>query len=176
MQFVHISIMTVFIISLAYVCTKPLSFRMLKIECVPYDPALTNISCSIRNHGTAQNAADVECFMGRPLNDILIHMAVWKKLNGNFILTPINMTINACQYLSKNARVPFHANLIMKWVQSFSNINHTCPYSGHIFVRNLRTDNFRMIIPDGEYRMDVKLYEKSFSHPIILVRGFGKRI
>lgn len=60
-------------------------------------------------------------------------MAVWKKLNGNFILTPINMTINACQYLSKNARVPFHANLIMKWVQSFSNINHTCPYSVSIW-------------------------------------------
>lgn len=57
---------------------------MLKIECVPYDPALTNISCSIRNHGTAQNAADVECFMGRPLNDILVS-ASWTSLIGDML-------------------------------------------------------------------------------------------
>ncbi|XP_037911876.1 uncharacterized protein LOC119652013 [Hermetia illucens] len=168
------NIVTVYLL-IAFVSAKVSDFRLQKIECTRYDSSVGNITCFLHNQDTAQSEVDVDFYISRPVDGILIHMEIWKKLNGNFILTPINITINACHYFDKKERVPFHASLIMKWVQSVSNINHKCPYIGHVFIKNLNTENFRKIIPVGDYRLDVKLFEKFFTHPLVLIRGFGKK-
>lgn len=65
--------------------------------------------------------------------------------------------------------------LIMKGITSKSNINHTCPYSGYVVAQNLVLDEVLFpgyLLPAGQYRIDVHIYNSSRNRTIIYPKVF----
>ncbi|KAH8399195.1 hypothetical protein KR215_003974, partial [Drosophila sulfurigaster] len=85
-----------------------------------------------------------------PVNNIEIHTQLFKKSNG-YKPWLIDVTFDACSFLRKNNHPV--VNMVYGIFRSNSNINHTCPYMGPIFVKDLylKPSSIPLPVPTGDY-------------------------
>ncbi|KAH8335994.1 hypothetical protein KR074_003456, partial [Drosophila pseudoananassae] len=90
-----------------------------------------------------------------PVEKIKINFAIYKRLNG-YKPFLYNVTIDACKFL-KNRKINPVAAFIFELFESFSNMNHTCPYAHDVFVEKAPASSIRdkltkvLPFPPGSY-------------------------
>ncbi|XP_017058843.1 uncharacterized protein LOC108099732 [Drosophila ficusphila] len=92
-----------------------------------------------------------------PAHNIQVHAKVYKKANG-FKPWVLESTADVCRFMKKRYD-PF-INIIYNIFNKFSNINHTCPYVGLQFVKDLYVNPELLILPfpSGEYLLTGRWY------------------
>ncbi|XP_037944188.1 uncharacterized protein LOC119676994 [Teleopsis dalmanni] len=81
------------------------------------------------------------------------HFTMWKKANG-YKPFVINITLDACKYLD-GKRNPT-ADVFYDIWKSYTNINHSCPYTSDMIVEKVPLYGFKApsAFPEGNYRVD----------------------
>lgn len=102
-----------------------------------------------------------------------VRLQVFKKDYSNqFQPFLIDVTINLCDILSKRSYIAYGI-IIMKIGERFSNFNHSCPYTGHLFARDAYVDQTFLPIspPLGLYKMNITIMENFLRAPAAHVGG-----
>ncbi|XP_051859493.1 uncharacterized protein LOC127565381 [Drosophila albomicans] len=67
-------------------------------------------------------------------------MELFKKgYNNRYHPFLINAAFNMCDIISKRNFIPY-GTIFWKIIKQYTNVNHSCPYLGHLFARNLYID------------------------------------
>lgn len=84
----------------------------------------------------------------------------------------IDLWEDLCGFLNDKAHFMMW---IMSRLQHFSNLNHTCPYTGTVILKanNISVDKFRIepLLPAGRYRLDLNLTKLPRNNDIQNVYG-----
>ncbi|XP_046865344.1 uncharacterized protein LOC124459775 [Drosophila willistoni] len=90
-----------------------------------------------------------------PVNRAHVQVQFLKNSNG-YKLFHYNATIDICRFLNQSYDPV--AIMIFRQFKEFSNFNHTCPYMGNIYVKDLylRPELVPLPIPTGEYLLNLK--------------------
>ncbi|KAH8379476.1 hypothetical protein KR009_005150, partial [Drosophila setifemur] len=87
--------------------------------------------------------------------EVRVHQQLFKRETGYkpFLM---NSIYDACKFMRK----PFDpiAIMIFKSYRKFTNINHTCPFTGHVFIKDLylSTEVMRLPLPTVDYLLSIK--------------------
>lgn len=130
------------------------------------DGRLAHSKCDMKRISRNFVKIHVNMTLKKSVKDVWIHGIFYFKYN-RFQKFPIDLNENLCGWLagtSKSYLLDWTTRVLIK----YSNLNHTCPYSGTIHVK---ADNisikqlllFETFLPSGRFRMDINLTE-----------GFGK--
>lgn len=87
----------------------------------------------------------------------------------------INLDMDFCAYMATNRTFNIFMEQVMPLIERFSNINHPCPYSGNVAVREMSFSNMlvdKSILPSGQYRIDINIYDSIERRPIIFCKVF----
>ncbi|XP_037911875.1 uncharacterized protein LOC119652012 [Hermetia illucens] len=154
--------------------------RICKIECVVGDlarPYIANESCSIKALSRYRTAINVEGYLLKPFDDILVNMRIFKKNSVTYLPYMVNVTTNVCKFLSGGSvgAAGFYTRFMIGWINKYSNINHSCPYSGYTWAKNLEpfADKIPVFAPTGDYRLELHFYESSLNNWLGVIRGYG---
>lgn len=80
-----------------------------------------------------------------------------------------------CGYMAERRAYNIFLKQVMPIIEKFSNINHPCPFTGNVALRNMPFSNSwfdRAILPSGQYRMDFNIYDSKEKRPIIFCKVF----
>ncbi|XP_029405019.2 uncharacterized protein LOC115065931 [Bactrocera dorsalis] len=91
-----------------------------------------------------------------PVNNVSLNVEFFKKYNG-YRPFLFNKTLNFCEFLRNKKRIGL-LEIIFKFLEPHSNINHTCPYNNDIIVDRLilKPNYFALLpLPAGEYRIKI---------------------
>lgn len=113
-----------------------------------------------RNHVKIAASAN----LSEPLHEIWVHVEPYYKFN-RYTRIAGYIWENLCDWLAgkKSFILDYYGSRLMK----FTNINHTCPYSGNIFGKidniSIQAFAFPQILPSGRYFIDMIGYESDRS-------------
>lgn len=116
----------------------------------------------------------ISCDLGaRKKNHMRVSVQLYYRFNqANYRLFLMNVDVDFCEFMSSKKGSISNVFLasVMKEVSTYSNLNHPCPYTGWTAATNL-TFSLEMfagvIIPSGQYRIDVNIYDSQLNSTII---------
>ncbi|KAH8379525.1 hypothetical protein KR009_005429, partial [Drosophila setifemur] len=86
----------------------------------------------------------------KPVDDLTGRFQVLKKANG-YKPWLVDRTLDFCRFLDR----PYdpYAIFIYKFAKEFSNVNHSCPLTGSLIVKDFypRAEAFKLPLPTGDY-------------------------
>lgn len=84
----------------------------------------------------------------------------------------VNVVVNICDVLSKRNFLPY-GTMFIKLARQFSNFNHSCPYEGHLFARELFVDASLLPnqFPLAVYKINFTIMEGYINMPSDYVGG-----
>lgn len=126
--------------------------------------------CRIKLISRYQSYLNFGCFFSKPLQNIMLSFNVSHRspLGGNFHYVYGFKNLNACDLTKFCANNPMMKPLIDYTNKTiFSGMIRECPYSGFVRIENAsiyQEDSARLIkfqiFPNGEYKVDIKLFNK----------------
>lgn len=130
---------------------------MERIEC-----RLAFVECNLKRINRENFKINISLNLTSRLKDVWIHGVAYYKYN-HYQKFPIDLWEDLCGWLSGTSK-SYLSDWFVKKLLKFSNLNHTCPYEGTIFVKNdnisiKEIHNFEVFLPSGRYRFDINLTE-----------------
>ncbi|KAH8416142.1 hypothetical protein KR222_009316 [Zaprionus bogoriensis] len=152
-----------------FLLSLPLSFcngytRHTNIKCTVLNESVCEIPvCRLKLIGRNRVGANVVIKnLKPPATKVVQNFSVWRKLNGYHPFL-FNVTVDFCHHMSHpnplNVYYYFHRAFM-----PFSNLNHTCPYTDDIIVKDfVMTDDMfdRVPVPKGSYMFHLMLAANS---------------
>lgn len=87
----------------------------------------------------------------------------------------IDLDTDVCDFMGNKSKRQLLADGIFPKVMPYTNLNHSCPYEGEVWLRNFEVD-LRFInlfqVPTGYYRLDVRVYNKRMNETIVTLSMF----
>ncbi|XP_049314081.1 uncharacterized protein LOC109579291 isoform X2 [Bactrocera dorsalis] len=132
--------------------------KFTNIKCVALDKPFADFAyCKLKALSRDDVALSLRVKLFEvPVNNVSLKVEFFKKYNG-YRPFLFNKTLNFCEFLRNKKRVAL-LDIIFKFLELYSNINHTCPYNNDIIVDRLilRPSYFTMLpAPAGEYRIKI---------------------
>ncbi|KAH8317032.1 hypothetical protein KR074_012098, partial [Drosophila pseudoananassae] len=136
-------------------------FEFTNIKCIPKDEQFGNFECCyLKSVNRTYKYVTIKYYFNKlPITSIQVNVALFKRFNG-YKPFLYNVTVDGCKFL-KNQK----SNPIMKFffetIDSFSNINHSCPYNHGIIFDKLTIEavnrQFTKILPfsEGDYMVEI---------------------
>lgn len=99
--------------------------------------------------------------LSEPLHDAWFHAVYYYRFNRmTYQKFPIDLWENICSWIGNKTK-----SYILDWtfgkVLQYSNINHTCPYQGEVFVKvnniSISKFPFEQFLPAGKFRIDINI-------------------
>ncbi|EDW33313.1 GL20035 [Drosophila persimilis] len=127
------------------------------IECDSLDKQFSDFEyCVLKsvNRSFKYISIKVQLFKS-PVTKVKVNFGLYKRFSG-YRPFLYNFTIDACRFVNNRKPNPI-ATFFYETIRSYSNINHSCPYSDKILLDKLTADyvNHRMTaylpFPDGDY-------------------------
>ncbi|KAH8369714.1 hypothetical protein KR093_000686, partial [Drosophila rubida] len=142
-------------------CARKTIYKFRNVECVTAIDMCENTTCSIINWNRA--IAELDFYVVRPLHNISVHLELLKKDYANqYKPFLVNSRFNLCDVILKRNFLVY-GTIVWKTMQRFSNINHSCPLTGHIYARNMYFDeSYIPNLPFGIYKMVFNFAENTF--------------
>ncbi|XP_043070705.1 uncharacterized protein LOC122322477 [Drosophila grimshawi] len=140
----------------------PVIYKLTNIECVSNDKYITNISCSLKAVNWNKAVAQMDCDLVLPLRNPEVRMELQKKgYNNRYHPFLVNVTMNMCDVISNRNYIPY-GRIYFKISKEFSNLNHSCPITGHLMARNmwLNEKYIPVPMPLGFYVFSARFSEK----------------
>ncbi|XP_037911878.1 uncharacterized protein LOC119652015 [Hermetia illucens] len=133
------------------------------MECNPY--FISNCTARIFTL-KGINVTDIDIYLRKELGDIIVHVTCFKQISNVYRIFAINVTWNLCDFFAKQG-INFYQTVLMTWVAKWSNVNHACPYSGHVWGRNFSVkEDLPLFLPKGNYRLDIHVYEQNLTNKV----------
>ncbi|XP_050335061.1 uncharacterized protein LOC126762377 [Bactrocera neohumeralis] len=138
---------------------RPVSMiKFTNIKCVTLDKPFADFGyCKLKALSRDDVALSLRVNLFElPVNNVSLNVEVFKRFNG-YRPFLFNKTLNFCDFLRHKKRVGV-LDIVFKFLETYSNINHTCPYNNDIIVDRLilKPNYFALLpLPAGEYRIKV---------------------
>ncbi|KAH8316194.1 hypothetical protein KR067_002037, partial [Drosophila pandora] len=147
---------------------EPLTiYKTTNVECGTALNYSANASCVVKAINWNKAVANMDVYLVRELKNISVRFQVFKRDYTNK-MQPwlIDVTINMCDIIERRNFLPY-GKMIFVITKSFSNFNHSCPYSGHLFAREIYIDEkfSMMVLPLGLYKFTVTVLENFINKP-----------
>lgn len=151
-------------------------YKLEKVLCTNHSKKCDSINCSVKLVNRYTQLLNIGCDLGqRKQKNIRLGFVMHYRFNNVYRQFLINLDMDFCAYMAEKPERNLFLESIMPHVTRFSNINHPCPYSANVSVRNMPVTNVifnRAIIPSGQYRLDVNIYDSADKTPIIFCKVF----
>lgn len=124
--------------------------------------SLASVKCIVKRISRDNIKLNIAINLTAPVKDVWIHGVFYYKYT-QYQKFPIDLWENLCGWLDGTDKSHF-----LEWttrkILKYSNLNHSCPYDGNVFVRadsypmqNLLS--FESILPSGRFRVEINLTE-----------------
>ncbi|XP_017864557.1 PREDICTED: uncharacterized protein LOC108614847 [Drosophila arizonae] len=133
-------------------------FKFTNAVCKSLNATLLTINeCRLKAINRTRTVYNFFSTLHYPVHDVTVEFQLFKRANG-YKPWLYKTKINACQFL-KRPYSPI-VIIIFKLMKDNSNFNHTCPYVGPMFIKDLciQSDNLPLVFPTGEYLVASKWY------------------
>lgn len=131
-----------------------------RAECSNVTGSNVTVHCDVRNLSHEDITANLWLNFSEPTYDTWVHAVFYYRYNGHsYSSFPIDLWENVCAWLNGTHKY-FFLNIIKNPIKKFSNMNHSCPYTGIVAV-NMERVNLnkhiltRQFLPSGRYRLDI---------------------
>lgn len=138
---------------------------------------VSNVTCILKRSSQYNLLVDVGVNLNYPVYKAFFHAVFYYRYNGIVYKTfPIDVFEDCCEWLIKRNQTGwleknkyFILETAFGPLLKYSNINHSCPYVGPIYVKaDLPLRNFYYIldylVPAGRYRVDWSLTDGNKNH------------
>ncbi|EDW42857.1 GM26239 [Drosophila sechellia] len=135
-------------------------FEFTNVQCTSFDKSFDDFEyCYIRsaNRSYKYLSAKVNLFK-TPITKAKITLILYKRFNG-YRPFMFNVTLDACRFLRNTDSSPI-GKYFYDFFNSYSNINHTCPFKHDMIVEKIPIDfvNHRVTkvlpFPEGDYLLE----------------------
>ncbi|XP_075160691.1 uncharacterized protein LOC142233598 [Haematobia irritans] len=127
-----------------------------------------NHTCRLKPVNRYKSEVYMTTYIKDSLTNVTANMVFFKR-NDVGIYRPflVNYTGNVCKFFERKLFNPY-MKIAMEPLLKYSNVNHSCPYTGKIFVAGLYIDAamIPVPIPPSYYKAEFKFYE---GHPRQLI-------
>ncbi|EDV31602.2 uncharacterized protein Dana_GF19710 [Drosophila ananassae] len=150
-----------------------LIYKLINIECYTSPGFSANSKCYLKAINWNKAVAQMDVDVTRPLKNISLRFHVSKKDYSNkYQPFLINVVVNICDVFAKRNFIPY-GKIFLKLARQFSNFNHSCPYKGHLFARDLFVDTSILpnLLPLGIYKVNITIMEGYMNKPTDYVGG-----
>ncbi|XP_062127558.1 uncharacterized protein LOC133839924 [Drosophila sulfurigaster albostrigata] len=143
-------------------------YKSMNIECLPDAKYVVNSTCVVKAENWNKAVLFMDCELILPLRNSTVQMELFKKgYNNRYHPFLINAAFNMCDIISKRNFIPY-GTIFWKIIKQYTNVNHSCPFLGHLFARNLYIDANSSFIPRfplGFYMISFKVSENYPDRP-----------
>ncbi|XP_037713638.1 uncharacterized protein LOC119549560 [Drosophila subpulchrella] len=113
-----------------------LVYKLTKMECQVNQTRVSNVSCHVKAINWNMAVVNMDCFMIMPLQNPVIRAQVFMKDYSNqYKPFLVDVSIKMCEVIEKRNFIPYGV-IIWKLFKRFTNVNHSCPFSGQLTARN----------------------------------------
>lgn len=136
---------------------------------------VSDVFCEIKYIRRDRFRMNIWANLSEPIHDAWFHFEFYYRYNPTtYQKFPVDLWENICDWFEgKRAH-------ILDWtvgkVLKYSNLNHPCPYIGHVYIRtdNLTTNDFpiEQLFPSGKYRIDVHFTDGNKSNVLVKSQYF----
>lgn len=119
-------------------------------------------SCRLVRKSARLQLLDVDCTLARPVHAVFAHSRLLYRYQATYRTFLYDTQNDLCDFLGARRKRQPMLDVFGSYIERFSNLNHSCPIEGTVSVRDLRYDSGVMrntIIPAGQYRVDMRLFE-----------------
>ncbi|XP_018800025.1 PREDICTED: uncharacterized protein LOC108975767 [Bactrocera latifrons] len=136
-------------------------YKTTKIECFPNARYIRNATCGIKAINRYRAHTNMESDIVDRLRNVSLNLQIFQRNSANrFKPFLVNVTANLCSILDKR-NFPAYTKIVMNILKEVSNVNHSCPFTKRLIVKNLYVDEkFMPIVPPlGLYKIDFHFLE-----------------
>ncbi|XP_016957865.1 uncharacterized protein LOC108029885 [Drosophila biarmipes] len=133
-----------------------LAYKLTKIECEVNETRASNISCHVKAINWNMAVVNLDCFLIMPLLDPVVGMQLFMKDYSNqYKPFLVDVNFKLCEVIKKRDFIPYGV-IMWKVMKSFTNLNHSCPFSDRITVRDGYLDTSLIPpLPHGFYQLSL---------------------
>ncbi|KAH8319153.1 hypothetical protein KR067_011241, partial [Drosophila pandora] len=147
---------------------EPLTiYKTTNVECGTAPKYSVNASCVVKAINWNKAVANMDVYLVQQLKNISVRFQVFKRDYSNK-LQPwlVDVTINMCDAIGRKNFLAY-GRLILLFTKTFSNFNHSCPFSGHLFGRGVYIDEKFLpnVLSLGLYKFSILIYENFQEKP-----------
>lgn len=149
-----------------------LQWKINRFACLNMTACSTHY-CNLTLKSRTEQLLNVECNFIRPQFDAHFHVKVFYRFN---IYKPflIDVLFDFCDHVGPRRQIQ---NPLMSALMPFflrhSNLNHSCPFDGLMFVRGFVLNQEILQgahVPSGKYRVDLRVFHKATDENMITVK------
>ncbi|SPP72877.1 Hypothetical predicted protein [Drosophila guanche] len=123
------------------------------MDCIPNPKFVENVTCYVKDLSWEKSLVQMDCHLIEPLRNPTVHIKLHKKdYTDQYKPFLVNISFKACDLIAGKSFIPY--GLVMwRTLKKFTNANHTCPFVGHLFARDMvfEANNLPSSIPLGVY-------------------------
>ncbi|XP_032571522.1 uncharacterized protein LOC6608876 isoform X2 [Drosophila sechellia] len=130
-------------------------FKIRKTECIANGAYFSNVSCILKPINWTRSVLNMDCDIRDALTDIKMSVEVFYKDSSNFYKPfAVKFKVDVCQMLNNKTQRNFLEKYAISHLTEWTNVNHSCPYRGHLIARNFRLDEVSLpILPTQDYKI-----------------------
>ncbi|XP_017050137.2 uncharacterized protein LOC108094195 [Drosophila ficusphila] len=138
-----------------------LVYKLNKIECLVNKTRVKNVSCHVKAISWNMAVVNMDCFMIFPLYPEVRMQVFVKDYSNQYKPFLIDVAIKMCEVIQKRNFISYGV-IIWKLFKRFTNVNHTCPFSGQLSARNGYLDTSLLPpFPHGSYLVSLTIVDSS---------------
>ncbi|KAH8370406.1 hypothetical protein KR093_003317, partial [Drosophila rubida] len=135
---------------------EAVKLKWTNVICTSHNESWVHVNdCRLKAISRNLTILNVNITILHPTNDIFIDAQLYKKANG-YKPWLIKSMVDFCRF-SKTSYNPY-AKIVFSLLKSYSNLNHSCPYVGHIIVQGfyITPAQLGLPFPTGDYLVALK--------------------
>ncbi|KAH8329435.1 hypothetical protein KR074_010454, partial [Drosophila pseudoananassae] len=152
-------------------------FEYTNIKCRLADIEFGNFEiCHLKSVNRTYKYMAMKLNLNKPVTKVKVaNIAIFKKFNG-YKPFLYNVTVDACRFLKNPKSYPVFS-YFYRFFNTYSNINHTCPFHDNVWVNKLPGSFVNELVtkvlpvPDGDYIFDTNWYTDEVLRATISVYG-----
>ncbi|SPP72876.1 Hypothetical predicted protein [Drosophila guanche] len=131
------------------------------MDCKTNPKYVDNVTCYVKDLGGDKSHVQMDCTLLEPLRNATTRIKLHKKdYTDQYKPFLVNVAFKVCDLIARKTSLPY--GLVMwRTVQMFTNANHSCPFVGHLFARDMvfGANNLPSSIPLGVYWVTITFLE-----------------
>ncbi|XP_070140485.1 uncharacterized protein [Drosophila kikkawai] len=142
-------------------------YKIRKIECKINAEILDNVSCVVKPISWTRSVLNLEGDLKDNVTEVKDLQAIvdifYKDSSNMFKPFGVKLNFNICQLLAKKKQGNFLEEYAVHHLRTLTNVNHSCPISGHIYARDFYFDELTLPpVPLQDYKV---AFNFSYSKP-----------
>nr|XP_036669803.1 uncharacterized protein LOC108019916 [Drosophila suzukii] len=131
------------------------SYKIRKSECIANAAYFSNVSCVLKPINWTRSVMNMDCDIKDILTDIKMTVEVFYKDSSNLYKPfAVKFSFDICQLLKNKTKRFLLEKYAMNHLEKWTNVNHSCPFTGHLFAREFHLDEVSLpTLPFQDYKI-----------------------